>query len=254
MKQILLFTFFVSFLCLFSGCKKDPEYNNEGSYQKKVLVEEFTGEWCGFCPAGAKKLREIMSSYPEEATCVGMHIDDKLEVEFPTTSRLLSESIGPGYFPSAIINRKYDSGSEWIVQVRNQINKTSDIGIKIESNIVDNYLDITVNCISENSYGNVFLTVYLTEDNVDETSPGAQSNGGGDYVHPNVLREVLTSSYGNPISLEAGQVISVEFKDISVSKYKIDDLNVVALINYGADNDFAVLNTNFIKAGNDVDW
>ena len=256
--QIFYMKSYIIFVCLliFSfGCKKSPDENlYNGLYQKKVLVEEFTGEWCGSCPSGAKDLAEIISSYPDNAICIGMHINDKLEVEFPKTASFLASKKNIQYIPSALVNRQIDPAREWIVQVNSQLDYTSDLGLKIETDVNGDYLDIKVSYTSENNYDNIFLSLYIVEDYVPETSPGAQVNGGGNYVHRNVLREILTSLFGNPVNITAGQVSSSEFNDISISKYKLNDLKVVAIMSYGADDNYNVINTNYVNAGNDVDW
>ena len=47
-------------LFLVSSCE-ESDINREfsdtpNSFTKKVLIEEFTGSWCGYCPSGAEML------------------------------------------------------------------------------------------------------------------------------------------------------------------------------------------------------
>ena len=59
-------TFALLLLLVFS-CE-DSNINREfsdtpTSFTKKVLLEEFTGSWCGYCPSGAEILQNLMNSY-----------------------------------------------------------------------------------------------------------------------------------------------------------------------------------------------
>ncbi len=42
-----------------SGMLKLPE--------KKVLLEEFTATWCGYCPGGAMYAENVVNEYPNDA-------------------------------------------------------------------------------------------------------------------------------------------------------------------------------------------
>ena len=56
----LLLLSFVFFAC--SDNNEEPEFSEMPlSFTKKVLIEEFTAAWCGYCPWGAAIVENIVS-------------------------------------------------------------------------------------------------------------------------------------------------------------------------------------------------
>lgn len=47
--------------------------------KKKVLVEEFTGLWCGACPMGIVGLQRLKNLYPEDVVVIGLHKNDPMQ-------------------------------------------------------------------------------------------------------------------------------------------------------------------------------
>lgn len=73
---------------------------------KRVLIEEGTGTWCGWCPRGAVTLERMKSNYSEYAIGVAVHVGDVMGTEN------YSGEMGSQYFssvPSAQINRAHKS-------------------------------------------------------------------------------------------------------------------------------------------------
>lgn len=56
-----------------------PAYD-EG-YLKKVVVEDATGTWCGWCPGGIEALEYLKKTYPEKAIAIGVHYGDEMEID-----------------------------------------------------------------------------------------------------------------------------------------------------------------------------
>ncbi|MBQ2123303.1 MAG: Omp28-related outer membrane protein [Bacteroidaceae bacterium] len=70
------------------------------SYPRKVVMEEFTGTWCGWCPRGMAAIEKLQSDYPNDFIAIGVHASDNFEAE--TYYPILNTAAG---FPSALINR-----------------------------------------------------------------------------------------------------------------------------------------------------
>src|SRR5690349_3063539 len=64
MKKLLLLV--LLFTCSLAG-------QLSAQAQRKVLVEDFTGRWCGFCPYGINYLDQIDAAYPNNSICIGLH-------------------------------------------------------------------------------------------------------------------------------------------------------------------------------------
>ena len=51
----------------------------ENVYPYKVVVEEGTATWCGFCPRGIVGVQEMKKKYPDSFIGIAAHRDDPLE-------------------------------------------------------------------------------------------------------------------------------------------------------------------------------
>lgn len=66
---------------------------------KKVVVEEATGTWCGFCPRGTVWMDRMQNRYPEHFIGIAVHNDDPMAHD-----QYDSDLSAPGY-PNALVNR-----------------------------------------------------------------------------------------------------------------------------------------------------
>jgi len=69
------------------------------SPNKKVVVEEATGTWCGFCPRGTVWMKRMENRYPDHFIGIAVHNDDPMV--HPEYDNDLN---APGY-PNALVNR-----------------------------------------------------------------------------------------------------------------------------------------------------
>lgn len=164
--------------------------NTEAQTVKKVLLEDFTGRWCGYCPNGTHGIEEMEVTYPANFLPAAVHndnssslagINDKLEIkegEFLATS----SGLGSKGFPSGAIDRKIISGSDirmsingnadqWKNAVANQVNASAIVSVGFENwRINDNNeyeVDINVEFESAPKSGTpVVLQVYVLEDSI----------------------------------------------------------------------------------------
>lgn len=71
-------------------------------FDRKVVVEEMTGLWCGWCPRGMVAMENLKNIYADDVITIAVHADDDLQSE----SYLPMANLTSG-FPSAFINRYY---------------------------------------------------------------------------------------------------------------------------------------------------
>lgn len=74
----------------------------EKSCDRKMLVEELTGTWCGWCPRGAVGLENIKRDLGDKVVTLAVHADDPMYVA--AYDSLLSDAS----FPTAYISRVTD--------------------------------------------------------------------------------------------------------------------------------------------------
>lgn len=265
-----------------SGCKKEstPEStgnnnNNNGyatlpdAFTKKVLVEEFTGEWCVNCPDGALYLSNIMTKYPTQVISAGVHQGDWLEISQLTA---LSNHLGgvAGY-PRAAINRVpatntsngqdgmvvYSRGN-WESNVARLIDvsgKTGKTGLAIETALNGDKLNVTVHCgYKANETRDTRLTVYIIENDITARNQiGATTTP---YIHKHALRKVVTAATGDAIDMKTGSYLKKEYKDISLAGYDLQNVEVIAFINVvgSGSTQHEILNVQEVAAGENKNY
>lgn len=70
-----------------------------------VVIEEASGDWCGWCPDGQKYLRQLEEQFPDEVIILSYHGGSANEpLAIPAGTQILS-MLGTTGFPSAAINR-----------------------------------------------------------------------------------------------------------------------------------------------------
>lgn len=251
----------LSFLALgitVSSCKKEEEDDAvtlPSTFTKKALVEEFTGEWCGYCPDGAAILAAMKTNNPNKYVAVGVHIGDPFEIP---QGRVLTNLFSITGYPGATIVRKEFGGQygvsrgSWESSANTDLAIAATAGLQIESS---NDGSITVNYGSQSAMSGVKLTVYIVEDNIPETSSGAQSGAPAGYIHQDVLKEVLTADIGDDVSIEAGAVQTSTFK-ASLSGSTKSNVKVVAFLHKHntSSNDLQVLNAQEVHLGSNSEW
>lgn len=70
---------------------------------RKVLFEEFTATWCGFCPRGAVGLEKAVQVYGNKVVPVAVHYQDEMDCTDYTA--LIKATVGG--FPGSHINRTF---------------------------------------------------------------------------------------------------------------------------------------------------
>ena len=70
------------------------------TYSRKVVAEEATGTWCGYCPRGAVGMKAMREKYPDDFIGIAVHNDIMQVNEY--MAGISSFITG---FPSAVVNR-----------------------------------------------------------------------------------------------------------------------------------------------------
>ena len=78
-------------------------------YKRNVVVEEFTGTWCGWCPSGIVAMEKLRETYTDGSVIpVAIHSQDVMEA-LSFTPVVQSYCVG---YPSAILNRTISSSPQ----------------------------------------------------------------------------------------------------------------------------------------------
>jgi len=223
--------------------------------KQKIVVEDYTGTWCGYCPRVTASI-EAIHDVTDDIAVVAIHNDDEMSIPIEEDLRNEFDVFG---FPAGRINRTVKWQNPQDPQVVIDIaGLDTDLAIAIASSVNGNNLNVKVTVASENAIENVKLVVYLVEDNIladqvnyydnDPTSPYyQQGNPIVDFVHNDVLRASLSDVFGNAVSSTAAlEDYSASFQTTLSADYVVANLKIVAMI---VQEDNTALNGQYAVVG-----
>lgn len=76
-------------------------FNAANGFKRVHLMEEGTGTWCQWCPAGIVMMDNLAKNYPEDYALVGVHYNDAMQV----TSTAPVLAMFGGSYPNSYIDR-----------------------------------------------------------------------------------------------------------------------------------------------------
>jgi hypothetical protein len=251
--KILLFG-----LLVFGGCEDEPDdfevSKVPSTFTKKVLIEEFTGAWCGYCPDGAHIVESIINDNNGKVVGVSLHSGDAMEVAHTNFLETTYQNTG---YPSGMVDRVPVNGNTcinrgyWEYVASDQLTKTAVCGLAIKSEVIGKNATVEVHAgFNITLSGEFRLTVYLIEDGVTGTGYGYdQSNYYNEvagnpfynlgnpiegYEHNHTLRAILSESLGDAIMVSemASGGEHIETYTVDLSPYNKNKLSIVAFVNY----------------------
>ncbi len=238
--------------------------------KKRVLIQEYTGAWCGFCPDGTLILEDITKG-DSRYVPVAIHTGDEMEIP---EGDIIAGAATSSY-PSASFDFKQFSGEgnvaisrgKWKDKAADQKDDIVPVEVKIESHTYSRdtremEVTVTTNFIGA-TRDDLRLNVWLIEDQVtgplneagfngwnnansDNNSPGSPFFGLGNplgpdvFVHQHVLNAVFTGAWGDdqifPSEVSAGESFSKTFNYTlptatgAEQHWKAEDIHVIAFV------------------------
>lgn len=186
---------------------------------KRVLLEAFTGSWCGWCPDGAVVREEILTTYGPRVAAVDIHDGDAMEF-----AEGIRSEFSVSAYPNAMVDRVVFAGepdephsrSAWENNVVEQFSAYTPLNVGVTSNFVPGNRQVQVTLDAhfiDFGAGDLRFVCMVVEDNVvgagtgyDQTNylnatAGHPYFGAGDPIigfnHRYVLRDI-SSAVGNP--------------------------------------------------------
>ena len=223
-KQIVLALIFFTLLPSFL---KAQEYVSTQPQNRNVLIEEFTGRNCGYCPDGHRIANLIMANNPGRVWAVNIHAGGYSPVTYPnmntTDGTTITSGFGIGGFPAGHVNRSTanDLGREqWESHTNTQLAQQAEVNVAgfVTLNHATRTAEITVEVYytANSSQSTNYLTIMMLQDSILGSQSGNYYNPSqmlnGQYVHQHVLRDVVTSTWGDEISpTTAGTLITKNY-------------------------------------------
>lgn len=220
--------------------------------KRKVVIEDYTGTWCGFCPALVVAI-DNLSIKTEDIAVVAIHKTASSHpdpLDFLRIDDLQKEfGVGDG-FPKAQINRTTPwvarSGPEFFIEdtgILAMAGFETNVSIAINSQLNGDQLTVETKVIYENgSQAGDKLVVYLLESGVEadqanyfNETPGHPFQGKGNpienYIHNDGLRNSLSALFGDNIpETQPYQEYSKNYSFNVPSNYVGNNLSFVVMV------------------------
>lgn len=115
--------------------------------QNKVVVEEGTGAWCGWCPLGVLAFENLRELYPDNIVAIAVHNQDALTVDEYDGSLLCPAfplgAINRSYWAEPMVNadNKYllDAPGSWQYSVEQELKRIPTFEVRVASATLDGY-------------------------------------------------------------------------------------------------------------------
>lgn len=182
---------------------------------KKVVLEEFTGIYCTFCPDGHKTANAIMAANPGKVFAVNIHSGGFAgpraagdpDMRTPEGD-VIDDASGLTGYPAASVNRyrtpRVEPGNRasWAASVNSQLAESAAANTYVKSSFdrTTNELttEVEVYYTANSATATNKLTVMLLQDNILGPQVGGttfypENYVGDKYIHNHVLRDVISS-------------------------------------------------------------
>ncbi len=234
----------------------------EATHTTKVMVEDYTGTWCQYCPRLASALEETVN-LNSNVIPVALHND--ADMPFPGVGSLESEFDIAGY-PSGRINRTIE-WNESASQPIGMLDINKPLGLAINSSLSGNTISAEVKVHydfgddEENK-----LVVYLLENgliypqvnfyNTDSSSPWYQmGNPIVNFVHDHAARITFTNNLGDAIPSSESNTGSTYITNFSVAvPASVQNTNNLELVAFVVGTDNTVINVQQADLGVNQDF
>tara|TARA_R100001244_G_scaffold14262_1_gene15940 strand:- start:435 stop:1412 length:978 start_codon:yes stop_codon:yes gene_type:complete len=261
MKKILLILLSFLYINSFAQTLVDTSLHN-----KNIVLEEFTGIHCTYCPDGHVIAQSIYNAYPQRVSLINVHVGSYAqpsfgEPDFRTVfgSSLSAQSNLSGY-PAGTINRhlffnlSQSNGtamgrSNWQQATIITLNELSPVNIgslaQYDTTTGELHIDVEIYYTDTQSVFLNYLNIAITQDSVLGPQVGAQSFNSAaivpgpwqpTYSHQHMLRHLVTGQWGAVLDpIIPGTFISMRYKwpvpsEINDIPVVIKDLRVVSFI------------------------
>ena len=205
-------------------------------YKQYVLVEDYTGTWCGYCTRVSFAIEELKKQ-TKDAVVIAIHQGDPMQFSLEATLR---SHFGVTGFPTAFVDRK----ARWappepssLDQVLSKLTNKAYAALAMESSLDGDILTIKVKLKMGYNYKALKLGLYIVEDELIYDQRNWTSYYQGDpiknFEHNDVLRKNITGLLGDEIPSEHlghDKEFEKEFQYVIPSEFNKDNIRMIAFV------------------------
>ncbi len=228
----------------------DTSFDN----QRRVLVEDYTGHTCGFCPEAGKTLDTLVSVFGTRVVPIAVHAGNFAVPQPPTyptdfrnpNSTELDDKFGNSSAgnPNGMVNRKGFPGNHilqyptWNTAVTTALSQPPAAFLKI----VNRYLpverkvntQVSVTMLQSLSQ-DLGLAIYLIEDSIvaDQKDYSQANSHVTNYVHKHVLRTTFNGTFGEVVGTNPVAVGPIPMRKYTITlptSWRPEHCSVVAIL------------------------
>src|SRR5690554_4553624 len=191
---------------------------------KSVVLEEFTGIYCTYCPDGHARAQAIQDANPDRVSLINIHeggfsVPSGNAPDFRTnfgTAIVAQSYSGSGFgYPAGTVNRHVFPGRSmasgggtamgrnyWAIPANETLALTSNVNVAVEASIDVPTGVLTVHVEGYYTANSPEATNLLNVALLQNNTKGPQTGGGqgNNYVHMHRLVEMITGQWGEEIS------------------------------------------------------
>ncbi|MBW3519930.1 Omp28-related outer membrane protein [Flavobacterium sp. NKUCC04_CG] len=242
----------------------DPVDNTNKFFAHKVLVEDFTGAGCGWCPRVSKAI-ELAEAASDKMIAVAIHNPVFGPDPFTFAGRaVLENKLGVRGYPTAYINRSTlwspPENTNYQIPINApHLKESSPIGIKIESNLTATSGTVDISLSFKESFQNLKYVVFIVEDGLKykQTNYTNLYGGGGtlpNFIHNNTLRATFGNLLGTSIDNASSAKDSKVTINTSIPTFKSEDITKLKVVVAILDDKGVVLNVQRAAANHTLDF
>ena len=202
--------------------------------QRAVLIEDYTGQWCNNCPeaygsdviipvaihSGPQGFQGGTPEMPGLKTDLGQEYYDAAGIE---------------YQPQGVIDRggKKDR-TDWAATVRNELQKTALLSIKIDNDYSETSRKLTIYTSLESVKGidgvSGKLQLWLVEDGITSVQVMPDGSYNFAYLHNHVFRDAVNGKWGEDVSMTEDAPAEVSHTYTIPEGWNANKVSVVAFV------------------------
>ncbi|KAF2520145.1 Omp28-related outer membrane protein [Flavobacterium salilacus subsp. salilacus] len=246
---------------------------NDGSginFRKRVLIEDYTGTWCGWCPRVAYGI-ELVHQQTNDAVAVAIHrpsSNPSSPVYDPynyDTSELENSLGGSGGYPKSYLNRM----TQWEYPEPNNLNQVialtqgenPKLGLAMKSSQDGNNLTIDINVMFGKDFGNnMKLVVYILENGLIYKQHNYTTYYDGidileNFEHNHVLRSCITPLMGEDIPSSQTTIFNTYTKTFNVTiPSSVENTNNIEFVAFVIDEAGNAINVRSSHPGEEQEF
>ncbi|MDR1005600.1 MAG: Omp28-related outer membrane protein [Bacteroidales bacterium] len=188
---------------------------------RKVVLEEFTGINCTWCPDGHKTANNLAAANPGNVSIINIHQGGFAASTYTTQwGNALANQYSISSYPNATVNRGATSSSDrsvWTTWANNVLATPSCVNIAttatvdVATRVMNVHVEVYYTDSAEGAVN--FLNIALVQDSVYGSQVGGsqlnpdQVAPDGSYIHMHMLRDLLTGQWGDTLKTDGTTTI-----------------------------------------------